>query len=87
MNTQAPDTAPGPYYVSAVDGKRSAYISGPYATHPEALAQVDVARRIASKHDPRSHFAAFGTMRCKPETTAPGVLQRVLGYSLPLVAE
>jgi hypothetical protein len=78
-----PDTQPGPYYVSAIDGPKSALVSGPYADHATALALVDRARDIASDNDPRAWFAAFGTVRMKPEVNQPGVLQ-TWGYNLEL---
>ncbi len=55
--------APGAsYYVSAVDGSRSALASGPYDTHAEALAAVEVVRERAVRQDGRAHFYAFGTV-------------------------
>lgn len=33
-----PDTRPGHYYVSCIDGPRTALLAGPFATHAEALA-------------------------------------------------
>jgi hypothetical protein len=86
MAQQQPDTQPGPYYVSAIDGSKWALVSGPYETHQEALDLVDKARRIAVSLDPRAHFAGFGTARIKDGSTPPGVLQR-WGYSLQLEKE
>lgn len=83
---QIPDTQPGPYYVSVIDGSRYALISGPYDTHAEALALVEKAKSIATSLDPRSCFAAFGTARTKDGYNHPGVLQR-WGYSLQLEKE
>lgn len=80
---QEPDTAPGPYYVSVKDGGRSAFLSGPYETHPEALALVDRARAICQELDPRSAFYAFGTCRMKDGSRPPAVLQ-TWGYDLAL---
>ena len=82
--TQVPDTAPGPYYVSVVREKGDyIFASGPYPTHPEALALVDKARRVAEKHDPRAVWYAFGICRVKEDCTTPGVLQK-WGYDLNL---
>lgn len=82
-STQAPDTAPGPYYVSAVDGSHKVLASGPYQTHAEALALVDRALHLADQHDGRAWFAAWGTVRMQPNYTSPGVLQK-WGYNLEL---
>lgn len=88
MNThddspQAPDTAPGPYYVSALRDVRTALVSGPYPDHAAALAHVEKARAVAEKHDPRAVFDAFGTVRIKEEYDKPGMLQ-LWGYDLQL---
>lgn len=82
-STQEPDTAPGPYYVSAIDGPRTAYVSGPYETHREALDLVEQARILCERHDSRALWAAFGTVRCKCGTTHPGKLQE-WGYNRAL---
>lgn len=51
------------YYVSAVDGGCHALVAGPYATHAEALARVEVTCREWERRDPRASFAAWGTCR------------------------
>ena len=61
--TQSPDNRPGPYYVSAVDADKYHLMAGPYADHASALADVNRARDIASKHDGRACFMAWGTVR------------------------
>lgn len=58
-----PDTRPGPYFVSAIDGTKNYIMAGPYATHAEALAKVEPARNIANDHDGRAWFMAWGTCR------------------------
>ena len=58
-----PDTAPGPYYVSAVDAGRTFLMAGPYELHGAALCDVDRAFRIANEHDGRAWFMAWGTVR------------------------
>ncbi len=58
-----PDTAPGPYYVSAIDAGRTFLMAGPYTLHGAALADVDKVRDIANKHDGRAWFMAWGTVR------------------------
>lgn len=60
---QAPDTKPGPYYVSAMDHGKTWLMAGPYDTHHQALADVDRARDIATEHDPRAWWKAWGTVR------------------------
>lgn len=86
--TQIPDAAPGHYYVTArLDGiERTAFVSGPYDNHPEALALVDRARNICNDYDPRTCFHAFGTARIPlgvVDTPPTGKLQQV-GYNLQL---
>lgn len=58
-----PDTAPGPYYVSAIDHKCTFLMAGPYELHGAALADVDRALHIAYEHDGRAWFMAWGTVR------------------------
>lgn len=60
---QEPDSRPGPYFVSAVDGDRVHIMAGPYEHHADALADVDRARDIAYSHDGRAWFMAWGTVR------------------------
>ena len=62
------------YFVSAIDGSLHYYMAGPYTTHAAALADVDKARAIADKHDPRGCFMAWGT--CKSDRTAPGSINK-----------
>jgi hypothetical protein len=62
-STQTPDTRPGPYYVSAIDGTKKFIMAGPYAQHADALADVERARQIADKADGRAWFMACGTCR------------------------
>ena len=59
-----PDTAPGPYYVSAISAAgRTFLMAGPYELHGAALADVDRALNIAYEHDVRAWFMAWGTAR------------------------
>jgi len=69
------DTAPGPYYVSALDAGRYVLASGPYASHRAALDRVALVRAIAERHDSRAVFYAFGTVRMAPDVSRPGVVQ------------
>lgn len=71
--SQQPDLRPGFYYVSAIDGTRSARVRGPYPTHAEALAMVDESSRVLTTIDPRAHFYAFGTCRSEADL-GPGYL-------------
>lgn len=68
---QTPDPRPGAYYVSAIDGPRSALLAGPWPTHAEALAMVDRVRALANELDPRSHWYAFGTARLPDDDSVP----------------
>lgn len=67
-SAQVPDTKPGPYYVSTVNGSKFALVSGPYATHAEALADVSRCNTLVCMYDGRAHFFQFGTVRCKRNT-------------------
>lgn len=49
------------YYVSAIDGDRKALIVGPYATHEEALADVQRVKRAAYEVNDRAIWWAWGT--------------------------
>jgi hypothetical protein len=73
---QQPDPRPGFYYVSAIDGTRSARVRGPFRTHVEALDALPEARRALEKLDPRAHFYAIGTCRCA-RNLGPGFLDAV----------
>jgi hypothetical protein len=68
IETQTPDTRPGPYFVSAIDGTKKYIMAGPYAGHAAALADVDRARDIASNLEGRAHFMAWGTCRAEGST-------------------
>ena len=86
VNTSSePDTAPGPYYVSAIDrNKRVALCAGPFATHPEALALVDEAMRLCGKLglDP-FHDVSYGTVRMTDGVPrGPGRLNDLLGVEV-----
>jgi hypothetical protein len=65
---QTPDTRPGHYYVTAIDGGRWFKMAGPYNQHADALADVDRARDIASNVDGRAHFMSWGTCRTENST-------------------
>lgn len=61
--SQEPDPRPGNYYVSVIDGKRSAFLLGPFPTHQQALDMVEPVRAKGNELDPRAAFYAFGTVR------------------------
>lgn len=71
---QQPDPRAGFYYVSVIDGGRSARVRGPFVNdHAGALAAVDAARAELEALDPRAIWYAFGT--CRSETNlGPGYL-------------
>lgn len=60
---QKPDTRPGHYYVSVIDGDRRSLLAGPWPTHKAALDRVDSVRSLALEVDTKSAFYAFGTAR------------------------
>ena len=83
---QAPDTKPGAYFVSALNGRSVALLAGPFRDdHAAALAAVDPVRREAEKVDPRAIWHAFGTVRLDydhPRATTPGKLNHAAGLPL-----
>lgn len=85
MTAQVPDTKPGDYFVSAIDGERLALVSGPYPTHQAALDDVEVCRAKAEETDPRAHFYAFGTVRTKPSSGRVGFLQMIGAHPPPVM--
>ena len=72
---QTPDTRPGYYYVSVIDGIRNGRLSGPYTTHQEALDDVPAVQVVAQNVDARADFYAFGTMRSETNL-GPGILNK-----------
>lgn len=81
---QEPDTKPGNYYVTAIDGGKTAILVGPFPNnHQAALDKVDIASDYAQKLDDRAYFWAFGTARFPLEFTKPGILNAFVGYELP----
>ena len=82
MSVQEPDSTPGNYYVSCVDGGRVGLLLGPFVDdHRAALSAVEAVREAAYAADPRSWFYSFGTVRV--DTDRPGVLNGVLPHLLP----
>jgi hypothetical protein len=80
---QAPDSKPGNYYVSCVDGQHVGRLVGPFLNdHSGALAMVDKARDKAQELDPRAAFYAFGTIRVDLDVPPkPGVLNSYFGMA------
>ena len=80
---QTPDTKPGEYYVSVIDGPRAGRLLGPFTNdHQAALDMVNKVRDKAIEMDPRAHFYAFGTCRLDGNDKVPiraGVLNRFFG--------
>lgn len=51
------------FYVTVRDGPRWAPLMGPFPSHEDALACVDLARKLSEARDARSHWYAFGTAK------------------------
>ena len=83
MNAQIADTRPGEYYVSVVDGGRSALVLGPFTNdHAGAIAMVEQARIKAEGLDPRAVWYSFGTCRLPGNDSVPiraGSLNKYFG--------
>lgn len=81
--SQIPDTKPGEYYVSVIDGPRRALLVGPFTNdHQAALDMVEQVRRKAEELDPRAAFYAFGTTRLPGGDKVPiraGALNKYFG--------
>ncbi|HEY6020838.1 MAG TPA: hypothetical protein VIY48_13350 [Candidatus Paceibacterota bacterium] len=72
ISSQQPDTKPGEYYVSVIDGKRTALLLGPFTNdHAAALAMVDRVRAKAEEIDPRAVWYSFGTVRLPSDDSVP----------------
>ncbi|WP_157266578.1 hypothetical protein [Azohydromonas aeria] len=80
---QQPDTKPGAYFVSVVDGQRVGLLLGPFVdNHAAALARVDMVRAKAEEMDSRAVFYAFGTVRLDadhPRAEKHGILNSHFG--------
>ena len=64
------------YYVTAIDGKKTLPLSGPYPTHAEAVAMVDEVRELAIRLDPGAAFASFGTVAMPRTYWKRGILDQ-----------
>jgi len=67
------DRRAGYFYVSVTNGAERRLVRGPYATHREAIEQIDVVRRAAEERDPKAVWYAFGTARADKDL-GPGIL-------------
>jgi hypothetical protein len=77
---QTPDTRPGAYYVTVVDGLKYGVLLGPFINdHAGALAKVDEVRKKAEELDPRAAFYSFGTARWKTDDLPKGKLNHLFG--------
>ena len=82
-NSQAPDTKPGHYYVTAHDAGKTYPMAGPFVNdHAGALAAVHRIREAACNIDGRACFMAWGTVRTPDTYTKPGRLNAVLGMEV-----
>ena len=64
------------FFVSVQEDRSEGRISlllGPYATHSEALTNVDRGRKLAEKNDAGSHWYSFGTRSIEGPTDRKGV--------------
>ena len=69
----------GNYYVSVLDGSRMVLALGPFVNnHFQALEHVNAVNDYVSKHDPKGHFYAYGTVRMT--TNRPGKLNSVIPH-------
>lgn len=65
------------FFVSCIEDegqRRKSYLLGPYATHEEALANVDRGRKLAVDNDPKAYWYSFGTCSIAEQTDKKGVL-------------
>lgn len=76
MSDQQADPRPGFYYVSIIDGERTALARGPFYEHRMALEAVDPVREILCDMNPWAHFCAFGTCRSEVDQ-GPGILDEL----------
>ena len=51
------------FYVSVIDGNRSAFVAGPFRAHESALAALPTARTLGIDVDPKAVFYAWGTAK------------------------
>ncbi|MGY5634217.1 hypothetical protein ACW7N6_38400 [Streptomyces sp. UC1A3] len=82
---EAVDARTEGFYVTVRDGAKVGFLLGPYATHDEALANVDRAREEVMRRDPFGcSFWGFGTAKAtaKPgRELKPGKLNDAIGQT------
>ena len=66
------------YYVTMIDGPKTAWLLGPFDNHAQALALVEIARNAAIEINGFYHFCAFGTTRLTAAHLPPGKLNSKL---------
>lgn len=69
------------YYVSVRQPGKYGLLLGPYATHGEALANVERATRFVVDRDPRAHWYEFGTASTPIGNAQPGKLNELIGVT------
>ena len=83
MNSAQPDSQPGAYYVTVINGPRVGRLAGPFINdHAAALAMVDQVRKVAEEVNPRACWYAFGTCRLPNDDSVPiryGSLNKQMG--------
>lgn len=70
------------YYVTALDCDRVAVLAGPFKTHPEALALVDMAEHLAIQMDRKAWFYSYGTAAFESDFRKRGKLNKHLGIKI-----
>lgn len=72
------------YYVTLINGRRVAWLAGPFKTRGEAAAVRDRAWKLAEQIDPWAHFYVCGTgSRPHVPWNKKGVLNAQLGVDTP----
>jgi hypothetical protein len=66
-----PDARPGHYYVTARNGKRLAWLLGPYADHAEAIGNVEQGGALLAERDQWAWAYELGTARVDPSVMSP----------------
>jgi hypothetical protein len=67
------------YYVTVMDGGQVDVLAGPFKTHPEALALVDMAEHLTIQMDRKAWFYSYGTAAFAADYREPGKLNKHLG--------
>jgi hypothetical protein len=68
------------FYVTVWNGRdRRGWLLGPYSTHDEALANVDIGRREARAVNDRAHWYFYGTAKVTAKQLPIGSLNTRIG--------